>query len=373
MPEKEILFIKMGSFSQINNNVYRFLCEEFKEYKVSVLNVKQTEIGFINLLINCYFFLIEYVIDILSGKKKWRDAHLWFFSTSYVSLQLSRLIREKNKGKIYWFTIQTQSLFNGKLPNIPHFVYTDHTTQTNKLYPDIDPEEYMKSKRFIEKAETKIYQDATLIFTFGSKISWSLINHYLVSESKVITAFAGSNVTAESINNPAKYQRKNILFVGVEWERKGGPILLKVFEKVLLEYPDASLTIVGCKPPVSLPNCQVVGKIPVERVAEYYNNASVFCLPTLREPFGIVFIEAMKYKLPVVANNIGSLPDMVVNNFNGYLIENNIENYAFAIKKLFADPEKCRQMGENGYSLTHTKFAWQIVGRRIKENITCIL
>ena len=369
MHKKEILFIRMGSFSQINNNVQNFLEREFKEHSVTVFNVKQSDLNFIQLLINVYYFIIEYGFDLIRGKRNPKDLLLWFFSTSYASQQLTRKIRTINKGENYLFTIQTQSLFNGKLKNIPHFVYTDHTTQTNKLYPDIDPKQYMKSNRYIQKAETRIYQEASMIFTFGSKITWSLINHYKIPEKKVMTVFAGSNVADQSSDNPEKYYRKNILFVGVEWERKGGPVLLRIFEKVLSVHPDASLTIIGCSPNVSLPNCQVLGKIPVEKVADYYNNASVFCMPTLREPFGIVFIEAMSYKLPIVANNVGSLPDIVENGYNGYLVNNDVEQYTNAIIQLFADPEKCRQLGENGYALTRSKFSWEIVGRKIKEAV----
>lgn len=90
----------------------------------------------------------------------------------------------------------------------------------------------MKSDRF-KKAEIKIYEDATMIFTFGHLISWSLINQYEIPKIKVVTAFAGSNVLNASLSNSEKYLYKNILFVGVEWERKGGPILLKVFENIL--------------------------------------------------------------------------------------------------------------------------------------------
>jgi len=369
MADKEILFIKMGSFSQINNNVQKFLEREFKEHTISVFNVKPTDLSFIQLLVNVYYFTIEYGLDIIRGKRNAKDLLLWFLGTSYVSQQLSRRIIKRNKGKNYLFTIQTQSLFNGKLENIPHFVYTDHTTQTNLLYPDIDPKQFMKSTRFIKKAETKIYQDASMIFTFGSKITWSLLNHYKIPEEKVVTVFAGSNVETKNLDNAAKYYRKNILFVGVEWERKGGPVLLKIFEKVCAVHADASLTIVGCSPKVSLPNCQVIGKIPVEKVADYYNNASVFCMPTLREPFGIVFIEAMSYKLPIIANDIGSLPDIVENGYNGYLVNNNVEEYAAAILKLFANPADCRQMGENGYALTRSKFSWELVGKNIKNRI----
>ncbi len=365
MANKEILFMKMGSFSQINNNVHKFLVDEYPDNNVIVYDIKKHKLKFFHYIINLYFFVTEYGVEIISGEKKWKDSVIWFFATSYVSLQLSRQIRKKYKHKDYLFTFQTQSLFNGKLKDVPHFVYTDHTTQTNKLYPDIDPKQYMKSDRFIKKAEIKIYEDATMIFTFGSLISWSLINQYKIPEMKVVTVYAGSNVLNESPNNLEKYANKNVLFVGIEWERKGGPLLLKTFENILISHPDASLTIVGCSPKISLPNSNVVGKIPVEEVAKYYNKASVFFLPTLREPFGIVFIEAMKYQLPIVANNIGSLPDLVKNDYNGYLTNNSVKEYTDAICTLFKNPAKCKQMGENGYNLAKSKFSWSLIGKSI--------
>jgi hypothetical protein len=138
----------------------------------------------------------------------------------------------------------------------------------------------MRSKIFIEKCETKIYSDATMIFTLGSLSAYSLITQYQIPEEKVFTVYSGSNVNNEIDLNSYKTFTKNILFVGVEWERKGGPMLLKIFEKVLVKHPDASLTIVGCSPQnIALPNCKIVGKIPVSRVSEYYYQAVFFACP----------------------------------------------------------------------------------------------
>ena len=205
-----------------------------------------------------------------------------------------------------------------------------------------------------------------MIFTCGSLTTRSLLTQYQIPQEKVLTVFAGSALKEHFVENNEKYASKNILFVGVDWERKGGPILIKAFEKVLDKHSDASLTIIGCSPAdVSVANCNILGKLPQVELARYYNNAAVFCLPTLREPFGIVFIEAMLYKLPVVANNIGSIPDMVTNEFNGYLIDNNIEGYADAICKLFDDPQKARTFGENGFNLANSKFTWNSVGKTI--------
>ena len=105
MDKKEILFIKMGSFSQINNNVRDFLINEFPENKITVYEIIRQEIKFIHYIINVFFFITEYGPDILSRRKKWKDSIAWFFATSYVSQQISRNIRHKHKNKDYLFAV----------------------------------------------------------------------------------------------------------------------------------------------------------------------------------------------------------------------------------------------------------------------------
>lgn len=370
---QKVLFQKNGDFSLINDSIYKILQTEFDDLEIEVLNVKKVwrrHLRAYHYLINIYHTIAEYGPDYISGHKKWRDLPSWFLHTSYMSLHVDKYIRRAAQGKAYKFTLQTQSTFNGKIAGIPHFVYTDHTTQTNLLYPDIDARQYIRSDKFIERVEKGIYRDAEVIFTCGSLVTGSLLNQYQVAGTKVLTTFAGSNVANRFIENNDKYASKNILFVGKEWNRKGGPMLLKVFEKVLRQHPDASLTIIGCTPPaIDMPNCTVPGRIPADQIVDHYNKAAVFFLPTLREPFGIVFVEAMHYKLPVVANNIGALPDMVINDFNGYLVDNDADGYAKAICSLFADPGKARHLGENGFSLATSKFTWERVGKTMKEQI----
>lgn len=370
----KILFLKYGGFSKINDSVLQLLKEEFPENEIEVFDaweLNKHHTPTYQYIINIYFFLVEYGFQLITGQKKSKEILQWFFATSYFSVQVNKKINEIFAGRNYKFTFQTQSIFNGKLVNIPNFIYTDHTTKTNLLYPDINPKQYMRSKRFIERSEIKTYQEATMIFTFGNLVAYSLLTQYHIPKTKVVAVYSGSNVTIDIDNHLRKNFSKNILFVGVEWERKGGEILLEVFKEVLKHHPDASLTIVGCNPKnIKIPNCHIVGKIPLEKVVEYYKYASIFCLPTMREPFGIVFVEAMNYKLPIIANNIGCLPDLVKNDYNGYLIDNNIQAYTKAICELFEDPVKCQRFGENGYQYAQKRFNWEIVGNLMKQHIT---
>jgi glycosyltransferase involved in cell wall biosynthesis len=154
--------------------------------------------------------------------------------------------------------------------------------------------------------ERSAYRNASMAFTMSGNISRSLIEDYGCPAQRVECVYAGSNVSAatfESIDS-ARFSSKNILFVGVDWERKGGPVLLDAFRRLRRSHPEARLAIVGCSPQVNEHGVEVVGRVSLTDVAQFYRKASIFCLPTLNEPFGLVFLEAFSYGLTIVATRL---------------------------------------------------------------------
>jgi glycosyltransferase involved in cell wall biosynthesis len=148
------------------------------------------------------------------------------------------------------------------------------------------------------------------------------------------------------------------VFVGVDWERTGGPPLLEAFRRVRAQVPDATLTIVGCRPPVSEPGVDVVGRVPLSEVWRYYAEATVFCMPTRWEPFGIVYLEAMMQRLPVVATRVGAIPDFVSESDNGFLVGvDDVDGMARRLIQLLRNPELCREMGKRGFCIAQ-RYSW---------------
>jgi hypothetical protein len=99
MIKRKILFLKSGSFSEINKNVYNFLTEEFPDCSVEIYDTKAKDINFLYYIKNFYFFIIEYGLDILLGKKSWKEAPIWFFATSYVSTVINQKIQKAHKNR----------------------------------------------------------------------------------------------------------------------------------------------------------------------------------------------------------------------------------------------------------------------------------
>jgi glycosyltransferase involved in cell wall biosynthesis len=211
-----------------------------------------------------------------------------------------------------------------------------------------------------------------MVFTMSSNIARSVVEDYGCAPDRVACVFAGSNVSPAAAENldGRRFAERHILFVGVDWERKGGPVLLDAFRMLRKSLPDVRLTIVGCAPDIHEQGVHVVGLVPLEEVARYYRCASVFCLPTLNEPFGLVFLEAFAYGLPVVATRIGAIPEIVAEGESGYLVSpQNSGELAQALRRLLSDPARCERFGEFGRKSLGHRYSWEETGTKLAAHM----
>ena len=309
--------------------------------------------------------MLLYGTDILARRKKFKLA---FWRTPYIFGQVRKLINQRvNKGE-HLFSFQMQSLFDASTPGVPHFLYTDHTHLENLNYKHGRHELYSQKWIALEK---EIYQHTARNFVRSTNVARSMTKDYNCPPEKVIPVYAGSNVAISEVRKEnTDYNEKNILFVGLDWERKGGPDLVEAFKLILQKYPNAHLTIVGAKPELQLQNCEVIGPVKADQLDGYYQKASVFCLPTYVEPFGIVFIEAMTARLPIVATRVGAIPDFIQDGQNGWLVEpGDVQGLTEALSKLLDNAELSRLFGERNYQLTRERYSWEAVGKQFHQNI----
>lgn len=363
MNKKKILFLKAGSFSHINNAVLESMKTIFDDCEIVVIDVNK-EIKKMNplQLLRSIFWAI-FSLKSLS----WKGIKSAFRISPFYWDLSNQLVRRKINNTNFQFSFQMQSNIDGNTGICPHFVYTDHTHLVNLSYPGFK-ESNLNSKKWIDK-ERKLYERSAGIFTMSNHVRNSLIQQYNIGPEKVKCVFAGANISQPDKTYPlSRYQSKKILFVGVDWERKGGPELLEAFKLLLKKHPDAQLDIVGCRPSIDLSNVRIWGKLPLEDVKRFYESGTVFCMPSKREPFGIVYLEAMAFKLPIVALHIGALPDFVDEGETGFLLEyKDIEGLSARMTFLLENPLVCQQMGEKAYQKFVGQYNWQQSVQSIKD------
>jgi len=168
----------------------------------------------------------------------------------------------------------------------------------------------------------------------------------------------------EAYHKDLPEKRENIgLFVGQISKQKGAHIAVEAMSKVVKDMPDFKFRVIGSGPLVSTLrrkvekdglSCSIslLGKVDSETLFEEYRRAKLFLCPSIwPDPCPTVVLEAMAFKLPIVASNIGGIPEMVKHGYNGFLFSpGNTDTLAEYVSKLISDEELCRRLGENSYS-----------------------
>ena len=367
-PAKSFAFIKLGGFSGTNDRLFEHLRRQFPDLDADVIDVQDFKpVNRFDAARLLYSIARDYGFSSCLTRSRINSRVI---RTAYCFRRIREQLLQRLSQKQYMFTFQTQSLVDASIPGTAHFLYTDHTHLVNLTYPG-KRQVPMASAEWVG-LERSMYQNARLNFTMSAHVSRSLVDQYGCPPARVECVYAGSNVAPAETGKLGleRFARKNILFVGIDWHRKGGPVLLEAFRTVRRAHPTAQLTIVGCAPNVSMEGCRVVGRVEPAEVAKFYQTASVFCLPTTVEPFGIVFLEAFAHGLPIVTTNIGAIPDFVEQGRSGYMVDcNDAVQLAHRLNDLLSDPARCAAFGRRGQALVDDRYTWQATAERLAVHI----
>jgi glycogen synthase len=119
--------------------------------------------------------------------------------------------------------------------------------------------------------------------------------------------------------------------------------------------------------------------LPREHVIQFYSHATVFCCPSIYEPFGIINLESMACGTPVVASAVGGIPEVVVDGETGLLVpleqeqaspfepldpQRFSQDLAAALNRLLGDPALRQRMAEAGRRRVEREFAWSAIARQ---------
>jgi alpha-maltose-1-phosphate synthase len=230
--------------------------------------------------------------------------------------------------------------------------------------------------------ERQVYSGIDRIMSMSEYLRRSFIEDYGVPEERVVTVRAGVNL--EEIPDPVEdrpWDAGHILFIGVNFVRKGGAVLLQAFKVIKERYPNAVLHIAGPRK-LKIPEGQRAGvqyhgnlnKNDPDELAKLkalFRNSCLFVMPSLYEPFGIAPLEAMVNQIPAVVTNRWALPEMVTPGVNGDHVEcGSVDSLVEVLSNLLADPEKLKEMGNNGRHTVLEEFTWESVVKRMRTAIS---
>ncbi len=109
----------------------------------------------------------------------------------------------------------------------------------------------------------------------------------------------------------------------------------------------------------------LIGYVPDELVLPYYQNAELFVLPSIFEPFGMTASEAMACATPVIASKFGGIKNVIVSGENGILVDpTNPEEFSDSIIVLLRDRKLAKRLGQRGCETIRKEYSWEAIAQK---------
>ncbi|MDR0613293.1 MAG: glycosyltransferase family 4 protein [Dysgonamonadaceae bacterium] len=236
------------------------------------------------------------------------------------------------------------------------------------------------------KLEKCALQNCDLIFYASDWAAKSAINDYSTDPKKVKVVPFGANMECSRTEADIKQIIKNklngqcnLLFCGVDWNRKGGEIAVQIAREIRNKNIPVHLDIVGPREHLELPdfaeNHGFISKETTEgceKLNELFTNAHFFLLPTRAECYGLVFCEAASFGLPGIATKTGGIPTIIKDNVTGMTFDlpASSMDYANYIMHLLGNPDEYENLSLSAFRDYKERLNWDVAGKTIINQLT---
>jgi L-malate glycosyltransferase len=302
----------------------------------------------------------------------------WFFHRKYIQKYCNAIIKTQNIDLIEapdWTGIT--AFMNFRVPLIIRF----HGSDT--YFCHLESRKQKRKNFWFEKLAVRRATAFIAPTAFAGALSQRLFG---IKNKPIQTIYHGLQLQNFENTNPENFENGLILYIGTIIRKKGVLELPAIFNLVLQKHPEAQLMLIGGDSydittqtqstwelvkakfrNEDLENVTFLGKIPYQEVEEYIKKAHVCVFPTFAETLGMVTIEAMAMKKPVVNSDIGWSPELIVDGESGFLVyPKNHELFAERIISILENQDLAIQMGKNARKRVEEKFD---IKKIVDENI----
>jgi glycosyltransferase involved in cell wall biosynthesis len=217
-----------------------------------------------------------------------------------------------------------------------------------------------------------LFHSATRLQAWSHWAKQSVVDDYGVPEDKIVVNPPGVDLGRWRPRPDARERRRpaQVLFVGGDFRRKGGDVLLDWFRT---QNPDeVELQIVTREEVAPRRGVHVHRDMQPnsEQLTALYHQCDVFVLPSLGECFGIATVEAMATGLPVVVTDVGGTADIVEPGRNGYLVTpNSVGELSQAIDAILSDDARRSWMGLQARRMAEVRFDLETNAKRTIDEL----
>lgn len=328
-------------------------------------------------------FLQEWLTTQKSINRRWfkKQTAVEFLKTyaKYFSKQLTRDLKRRPVDVL--FVSASPQLIAYIETDIPVIYMTDATfQQIQGYYPYFSNLAGYNIRQGIE-LDKKAFQKSSHCMLASDWNKNSAVNDYGVDASKISVVPCGANLDIVPVSGQINLKTTgncNLLFLGVEWDRKGGDIALETFRHLKQDGVNPRLHIIGCVPPYDLTEEKGIIVIPFldknkegdfQQLHAIFLQTDFLLLPTRAECAGVVFSEASAYGIPSITTDTGGVTTYVKNGVNGYSLPYSArgDEYATRIQSILADPTGLEELKKSSRTFYETSLAWDLWGQRFRE------
>lgn len=213
----------------------------------------------------------------------------------------------------------------------------------------------------------------------------SAIEYYDAEPAKVAIIPFGANLGRQNVRSQVwrwiEDRSQNclkLLFVGRDWRRKGGDIVVATAMRLIQAGHNVELDVVGCKIPRAYRHLSWIRQhgllssnnpVHVKQLTQLFANTHFVFVPSRAEAYGLTFAEGNAFGLPVVSTATGGIPTIVRNGWNGLLFPPSAtaSEYAEAIAASFSKPEYYRQLCRQAFDEFEQRLNWRTFCRKYLE------
>ena len=225
-----------------------------------------------------------------------------------------------------------------------------------------------------DKIEQKAIANADCIIYSSEWAKRDAVEHYGANPDKIRVIEFGANlpedIIPEQISMPKTYCC-NLLFIGRNWQNKGGEKAYQTYLSLKRQDFLCSLTIIGCNPAHFDTTDSQLRIIPFldkskeedkKRLREILQNTHFFILPTVFDCYGIVFCEASAYGIPSLSADVGGVHQVIKNGKNGYLFPSDAspDEYARQISETWNNPQKYQELRLSSRQEFNERLNWNV-------------
>ncbi|WP_225743744.1 glycosyltransferase family 4 protein [Marinilactibacillus sp. Marseille-P9653] len=214
------------------------------------------------------------------------------------------------------------------------------------------------------------YSNARYIFTMSNWLRDFLVDIEGFPSNKVIHVGGGINLEIPEFSEiPENDEKFKILFVGRDFYRKGGDLVVNAY-KNLRRVTDlkVELYIAGPKKLEKKfygEGIFFLGDLDNVALSKYYKECDIFCMPSRFEAYGLVFIEALVYGMPCIARDSFEMRNFIKDGKNGMLIKNdNIQELSLKIYELLTN-NQIKQNVQKQKEMYLQEYSWDKVAKKI--------